>query len=153
MDNFKKAILEFNKQLSFKSLNISNLNKLKNINPDAIIIIGMGGSGFMGDIISAFKKELNIPVPIVVWKNFGLPETQYKNPLFIFISFSGDTEETISEFNGVKNKAVVCSGGALSKLAKIQKIPTIIFKNPGIKPRQGSGIMFCGITTILKATF
>ncbi|MBU4348367.1 hypothetical protein KJ671_02640 [Patescibacteria group bacterium] len=153
MDNFKKAILEFNKQLSFKSLTVNNLNKLKNINPDAVIIIGMGGSGFVGDMVSAFQKELNIPAPIIVWKNFGLPRTQYKNPLFIFISFSGNTEETISEFNGVKNKAVICSGGLLFKMAKTQKVPTIIFKNPGIKPRQGSGIMFCGIMAILKATF
>lgn len=153
MDNFKKNILEFNKQISFKPLKFVNLGKLKNIKPDAVIIIGMGGSGQIGDIIAGLKKELNLTAPVLRWKNCGLPETGFKNPFFIFISFSGNTEETLSGFSQAKTKAVVCSGGKLSEMAKKNKTPAAFFENPGLKPRQGSGLMFFGAIGILKTCF
>jgi glucose/mannose-6-phosphate isomerase len=153
MEQFKKGLIEFNKQLSFGAIDFFNLNKLKNKNTDAIIIVGMGGSGQVGDMIAGLNKELNIPVPVIVWKNFGLPEINYKNPLFIFISFSGNTAETISGFKKVKNRAVVCSGGKLLKIAKKERVPIAYFKDPGIKPRQGGGLMFYGAIGILKNIF
>jgi glucose/mannose-6-phosphate isomerase len=153
MDQFKKTIIDFKNQLSFKPLKFSNLNKLKNLKPDGIVIVGMGGSGQIGDIISSLKKELNLPVPVLCWKDYFLPETNFKNPLFIFISFSGNTEETLSGINMAKNKAIVCSGGKLAKISKKLNIPTAIFENIGIKPRQGNGLMFYGTLGILKACF
>jgi glucose/mannose-6-phosphate isomerase len=153
MDQFKKELLGFNGQLSFKAIKFFNLKKIKKADINAVIIVGMGGSGQIGDIIAGLGKELNIPVPIIVWKNSGLPNTNYTNPFFIFISFSGNTEETLSGFKEAKNKAVVCSGGKLLKIAKKDNTPIAYFKNPGIKPRQGSGLMFYGTIGILKNIF
>lgn len=152
-DNFKKAISEFNKQLSFSRVKFQNLDKLRVQKPDAVIFIGMGGSGQVGDMVCGLKKELGIPVPVLVWKNCGLPETDFQNPLFMFISFSGNTEETLSGFGSVKNKAAVCSGGKLLEIAGKEKTPIAIFENPGIKPRQGGGFMFYGAVGVLKAVF
>ncbi|MCL5017121.1 MAG: hypothetical protein M1155_00435 [Patescibacteria group bacterium] len=140
-------------QLSLKAIDFSNLENLGNADADAIIIIGMGGSGQVGDIISGLKRELNIPVPILVWKNSGVPQTNYVKPFFIFISFSGNTKETLSGFNEVKNKAIVCSGGKLLDMANKKNVPIAHFKNPGIKPRQGGGFMFYGAMGIIKKIF
>ena len=154
MDKFGKNISELKKQLSLSSIEFSNTEKLKNLNSDAIIIIGMGGSGQIGDIIAGLKKDLNLTVPIMCWKNWSLPTTSFKNPLYIFVSFSGNTEETLSGFtntNGIK--AIVASDGKLLKIAKENKIPAAYFKNSGIKPRQGNGLMFSAVLGLLTKAF
>lgn len=153
MDKFKKAILEFDRQFSFKPIKFVNLDCLKNAKADAVIIVGMGGSGQVGDIIAGLREELNIPVPVICWKDYELPEIKFKNPFFIFISFSGNTEETLSGFREVKNKAAVCSGGKLLEMAEAEKTPAAIFKNLEIKARQESGLMFYGTIGILKSLF
>ena len=145
--------MEFNKQLSFSQIKFQNLEKLRGQKPDAVVFIGMGGSGQVGDMVAGLKKELGIPVSVVVWKNCGLPETNFQNPLFIFVSFSGNTEEMLSGFNLVENKAAVCSGGKLLEIAKASNAPIAMFENPGIKPRQSGGYMFYGAVGILKAVF
>jgi len=153
IEQFKKTIKEFKNQLSFESIKFFNLEKINKTNLDVIIIIGMGGSGQVGDIISNLKKELDIKIPILCWKNWNLPKNTFKNPLYIFISFSGNTEETISGIKIAKNKAIVTSGGEMLKIANKQRLPLAYFINSGIKPRQGNGIMFFAILGILKQCF
>lgn len=153
MDNFKKAILRFNGQLSPASLRYSNSEKLSGFKPDAIIVLGMGGSGQIGDLIAGLAPDLKIPVPVVVWKDYGVPRPVFKNPLFIFISFSGNTEEVLSGLSQVKNKAVVCSGGKLNELAIKNKLPMAFFPADGLAPRQASGYMFYGAMGIIKKVF
>ena len=153
MDNFKKTILELKNQLSSSDVSFLNLSKANNAGIDALIIIGMGGSGQVGDIILNLKKDLNIKVPVVCWKDWGIPKTQFKKPLYVFISYSGNTEETISGLKGVKNKCIVTSGGEMLKIARNQKIPCVIFNNPGIKPRQGNGLIFSSTIKLLNKYF
>ena len=64
-DTFRKAILKFNEQLTPAALEYSNLNKLTGLKPDAIIVVGMGGSGQIGDLLAGLASELKIPVPVI----------------------------------------------------------------------------------------
>ncbi|MDP3999575.1 MAG: SIS domain-containing protein [bacterium] len=154
MDNFfRNAILKFNEQLTPMALEYSHLNKLSGLKPDAIIVVGMGGSGQIGDLLAGLAAELKIPVPIITWKSYGLPKLTFKNPLYLFVSFSGDTEETLSGFSQAKDKAVICSGGALERLAEKTKTPLAIFCGDHLAPRQAGGYMFYGAIKILKAVF
>lgn len=152
-NSFRSAILKFNEQLSPAALEYSNLNKLAGLKPDAVIVVGMGGSGQIGGLIAGLAAELKIPVPIITWKDYGLPKSTFKNPLYLFISFSGDTEETLSGFSQAKNKAAICSGGQLERLAKKTKTPLAIFCGGQLAPRQAGGYMFYGAIKILKAVF
>lgn len=154
MNKFKQAILNFNQQLATGSLMCSNLEKLKAAKPDAIIIIGMGGSGQVGDLIINLANELKIPVPIMVWKDYDLPKSAYKNPLYIFISFSGNTEETLSGFQKIQElKAAICSGGKLKALAVKNNVPLTTFSPKDLAPRQAGGYMFYGAMQIIKSVF
>ncbi|MDD5431081.1 MAG: SIS domain-containing protein [Candidatus Pacebacteria bacterium] len=153
MDNFKNAILNFNKQLSPSMLRLSRLEKIKNSKPDSIIIVGMGGSGQAGFLISDLKYELGITAPVMVWENYDLPKINYKKPLFIFVSFSGNTAETLSGFSKAKLKAVVCSGGKLEQMADKSKSPIVVFSAGNLAPRQANGLMFSAIAQIIKAAF
>lgn len=153
MDNFKKAILDFNRQLTPSALRYFRLNKLKNSKPDAIIIVGMGGSGQAGFLTADLKSELKIPAPVVIWENYGLPKTNYKKPLYIFVSFSGNTKETISGFSKAKLKAVICSGGNLKILAEKTGSPLTIIPANNLAPRQANGLLFYGIIKIIKIVY
>ena len=55
----------------------------------------MGGSGIVGDVVAAaFNDEL--PVPITVLKQIRTPAFVGPETLAIAVSYSGDTEETVS---------------------------------------------------------
>lgn len=155
MENFRKAILGLNSQLYFKALNYSSLEKLKDFSPDAIVIIGMGGSGQAGNILANIAEEIKIPVPIIIWKDFGLPFLpSYRKPLYIFVSFSGNTEEVIDSYNKTKtHKTIVTSGGKLKELAEQHMLPLALIPTVDIAPRQAAGYLFYGIAKIIQTVF
>ncbi len=155
MDKFLQAIINSPKQLSLVPF-LGQKIKIPAGKPDGIIICGVGGSALAGETIEALIKELNIPVPIIIWKNYGLPYHFFKNPLLIFVSFSGNTEETISSFSRAKKyklKAVITTGGRLGKLAQKENCPLIIIPKEKLLPRQAAGYMLFAELKILKNFF
>ena len=85
-----------------------------------IVVIGMGGSGIAGDVVAAsFNDEL--PVPIMVLKQMRVPAFVGPETLAFAVSYSGDTEETVS----MASQAIECGaqlvavsrGGELADLA------------------------------------
>ncbi len=84
--------------------------------PDKIVVTGLGGSAIGGDLLRTYLlKELKIPV--LVNRYYHLPEFVGKDTLLLAVSYSGNTEETISAYNMAKgSKArviVMTSGGQL----------------------------------------
>jgi len=56
-----------------------------------VVIAGMGGSGIAGKIF----QELYTKQPVNLVTSYDIPEYTGKKTLFIAISYSGNTEETI----------------------------------------------------------
>ncbi|OGY62458.1 MAG: hypothetical protein A2745_03230 [Candidatus Harrisonbacteria bacterium RIFCSPHIGHO2_01_FULL_44_13] len=153
MDIYAKNILNINKQLSLKELDFYNLEKFgSRERPDAIIVFGMGGSGAVADLLKNLSGYVSIKIPVISWKDYDLPLVGFKNPLFLFISFSGNTQETISGFLKARGrlKAVVSGGGRLTKLARESEIPLAAFHKNELAPRQANGLMFYGVLGIIK---
>lgn len=103
---------------------------------DNIVIAGMGGSGIVGKLFS----ELYHVKPVICLDDYTIPDFVGKNTVFIGISYSGNTEETISCTNkALKNGAhvfIITSGGELSRLGKERVvIPS------GLQPRSAIGYM------------
>ena len=160
MNHLEKNISEFGKQLTEKNITGANLEKLSGLRVDGIVIMGVGGSARPGEMMSAVKKEIGLNIPVVAWKDYGLPDLKssynIKKPLYICVSFSGDTEEPLSGFKLLLKKknvwlAAVTSGGELKRLAMEHDIPLASFPANDLTPRQSLGIMFYGLTKILKA--
>ena len=86
-----------------------------------VVIAGMGGSAIAGEIISFLAKD-ECNLPIFVNKDYSLPSFVDENTLFIAISYSGNTEETLSCFSqALKRKCSIISissGGKLEEMAK-----------------------------------
>ena len=109
-----------------------------------LLIVGMGGSGVAGDVLKLVLNETT-QINVEVRKAYGIPEVAVdRRPKCLFISYSGNTEETVEAVNdAIKHKldwSVVASGGELIKIAEKNnknyvKVPT------GLQPRAALGHM------------
>jgi glucose/mannose-6-phosphate isomerase len=131
-----KTLVEgFTKQLK-ESLDIANaavLTQKNNIHN--IVVTGLGGSGIGGTILSELIQS-ECPVPVIVNKDYFLPDFVNENTLLIISSYSGNTEETLSAMHQAltKKAQIVCitSGGNVLEIAKQYNLDTIII--PGGNP-------------------
>lgn len=89
--------------------------------PRSVVVLGMGGSGVAGDVLSAVAGP-SCPVPILSHKGFGLPIWVGAADLVIAVSCSGTTEETLSTLDeavrrGCRLIVVGAAGSPLEELA------------------------------------
>ena len=156
MISYEKNLLEFGRQLSFKKLAFYFLEKLAGAKPDGVVVCGMGGSGITGTILKKLAGELGIPVPTVSVRDRTLPRLFFKKPLFIFVSFSGETAETIANLKSAlayksgADVAIVTAGGKLKSIAQEKRLPLVTFHPENLTSREASGTMFYGLFKILK---
>ena len=91
---------------------------------DHIVFSGMGGSGSIGDVISAILSKEDIHVSNV--KGYHLPKTVDSNSLVIATSVSGNTKETLTVLEKAQKTdakiAVFSSGGMLQKFSKTNNL-------------------------------
>ncbi len=120
--------------------------------PEVIYFFGMGGSGISGDLLKSYLLDIS-SVPLVVIKDYSIP-VFCKKPLCIFVSYSGNTEETLECFmqtlKKTKNIFVVSSNGKLLSIAEKQKIEH--YRVPsGLPPRCALGFIFSAILKFLES--
>ena len=108
----------------------------------SVLILGMGGSGLAGDVVSAVAGA-NCPVPILVSKNYECPEFVGPDTLVFAVSFSGETEETIDAVHqavGAGARLVVATaGGHLERIAHEWGAPVISLDSSIPMPRAALG--------------
>jgi len=115
-------------------------------NINAIVVAGMGGSAIGGDLIKSYLSGSSIPV--FVNRNYSLPKFVDSNTLVFIVSYSGNTEETLSCFEEAKARnskiIAITSGGKISELcSKVIKVPA------GLQPRAAIGYLFFPMLGIL----
>ena len=106
-------------------------------NPENIVVAGMGGSGIGGELLKDYARD-KAPVPIEVSKDYKLPAYAGKKTLLLLVSYSGETEESLSAFlDAVQRKCMVycvSSGGTLLKYAEKLSVPYLQVPS-GMPPR------------------
>lgn len=117
-----------------------------------IVVLGMGGSAIGGDLLSDYLAD-ELSIPIVVIRGYGIPKFVDENSLVFAVSYSGNTEETLSALKRcLEAKARVIaltSGGKLAILAQENNFPVI--KVPvGIQPRAAISYLFFPILKALE---
>jgi len=102
-----------------------------------IVISGMGGSAISGDILKEWLRD-RLDIPIFVNRDYNLPKWVGKDTLSIFLSYSGNTEETLSSFReAIKRKSLcvgISSGGKLEDICKEKNVPHVKIPS-GFQPR------------------
>ena len=149
--NMRRIILEFPKQFEIGIKAAKNIflepGKLMRW-PENIIICGMGGSALPGDILVTLR-----PLDVFSYKSYCLPPQARNESLIICISYSGDTEETLSSFNEAFSRKLsvisITTGGKLAELSKKYGIPLAKIPGPKIPPRLALGEMFAALVQVL----
>ena len=119
---------------------------------ERILIVGMGGSGVAGDVLKLILNQ-HTNIDVEVRKTYNLSKTHIASrPFCLLISYSGNTEETVSVAKDAINQnlewAAISSGGELLELAtkynkKFIKVPD------GLQPRAAFGLMTKAVINFL----
>jgi glucose/mannose-6-phosphate isomerase len=109
-----------------------------------LVLAGMGGSAIGADMLQAYALP-DLRIPIIVWRNYGLPAFVGEDSLVITSSHSGNTEETLSAFDQALHAGArviaITTGGELAKRAKTAEVPLWQFDHVG-QPRAAVGFSF-----------
>lgn len=135
-----------------EAINIANGIKLDIPKPTNIIFAGVGGSGIAGSLVKDVVQD-SVDVPIEIVRGYTLPNYVNKNSLVICVSYSGNTEETLSQFvEAVKRKCCIVSissGGKLVEWSKKLDIP-LIQVPVGYQPRETIPYLFFSLIACLE---
>ena len=96
-----------------------------------IVVAGMGGSALPGLLLEqqTANGEWRIANGIRVHRDYALPYplSPIPHPFIVCISYSGNTEETLSAYSEARRRrlpvAAIASGGTLAEWAARDKIP------------------------------
>ena len=127
-------------------------SNVEQIHHENLLIMGMGGSGVAGDVMKVLSNEIS-DKNIIVRKDYSIPKQIINlRPLCLFISYSGNTEETLSGIaDAIENNLdwmVISSGGKLIDIAKKQN-KVFIQLPSGLQPRAAFGYLTLAISKIL----
>jgi glucose/mannose-6-phosphate isomerase len=137
-------IKELTDQLSY----VPTIRYARETIPHALVIGGMGGSALAGDLFAYLVPDR----PIQVHRGYGLPRFTPDDALYIAISHSGNTEETVNFVNEAmkagKPVAVVTSGGTLASFAEREHLPLALVPSTGA-PRESLLYMVQGLLALV----
>ncbi len=146
----RKVILDFPKQFSDGLDAAKDVKIIGDFNQ--LIFCGMGGSALPGEILKALRNFYEWPLAIKIHKSYGLPVRISSRALVLAISYSGNTEETISSYEEAKKRNLtiigVATGGKLAKLCKKDRTPLVKIPGTDIQPRSALGYQ---VAAVIKA--
>jgi glucose/mannose-6-phosphate isomerase len=110
---------------------------------DNIVVLGMGGSGISGDVLATVLDD-ELTLPVTVCKQYRVPAFVGPRTLAFAVSYSGDTEETVSMATAAADAGarLVCIsvGGTLQDIAE-QRGGLHVPCPPGYLPRAALGAL------------
>ncbi|WP_448587655.1 bifunctional phosphoglucose/phosphomannose isomerase [Thermocrinis sp.] len=119
---------------------------------EGVVFSGMGGSGIVGDMNKLFLERRGVKVPVLSLHGYQLPPYVKKGWLLVAVSYSGDTEETISSVkDGIERGLdIVCvsSGGRLEEIAREKGFRHVPVPS-GYAPRYAFGFMLSAVMSLL----
>ena len=140
-ENSKKTIED-----TFKT----NLYELPTKTFNNLVIAGMGGSAIGGLLLRDWLYESS-EIPVYVSRGYHLPSWVDQNTLVYVASYSGNTEETLRQFNEALEIgcSIICfsSGGVLSQRAIDHRVPLVAFPK-GIQPRAAIAFQFFSLASV-----
>ncbi|MEO0081300.1 MAG: bifunctional phosphoglucose/phosphomannose isomerase [candidate division WOR-3 bacterium] len=111
---------------------------------DNVVVAGMGGSAIGGSVLRGLLGS-ELTLPIIVCRDYVVPAIVTRRSLFFAVSYSGNTEETLSAFEQARRircrVIAVTSGGRLAELAQRAGVPVVLL-SAGLPPRAALGYLF-----------
>lgn len=121
--------------------------------PRAVYFVGMGGSAIAGDVFSSWIREFT-EMDMAILRDYGLPSAAGPDDLVIALSYSGNTEETLSAAKDALVRGCeligVTSGGSLLELCRRSKKPAAVLPSGVLAPRAAFGLLFGPLPIIFE---
>jgi glucose/mannose-6-phosphate isomerase len=134
--NLRQVILEAVEQINYQ-YKVENLPESIHTNFDNIIINGMGGSALPAELLSeTFSQyaENGIQYPVYINRDYSSSKYIKDSSIIFAISYSGNTEETLSAYETAisENRVVIAmaAGGSLIERARELEQPYVVIPNP-----------------------
>lgn len=146
-----KAITKFPESAG-EALNNAAQLKPEETGFDSILIVGMGGSAVGGLLLRDWLMDY-LHIPITVSRGYHLPAWVNQKTLVFAVSYSGNTEETLSQYKEAVKKGCTiicfCSGGELEKLAGENNHKLMMFPK-GQQPRAAIPYQFYNLAGVTR---
>ena len=154
-NNFFNSIKSFPYQIEevfkTKAAILKNKDSLQH-SYENILFCGMGGSAIAGDLLKSMLIE-HMEIPIVINRDYSVPNWLNKSTLVILSSYSGNTEEVLSCYseciNRKNNPIIISSNGELLKNAK-KRGDSYALIPKGLMPRAALGYSISILFKILN---
>ncbi|MGQ9533194.1 MAG: bifunctional phosphoglucose/phosphomannose isomerase [Desulfotomaculales bacterium] len=119
---------------------------------DDVMVTGLGGSAIGGDLLRTYAAAV-ASVPVVVNRDYVLPRHVGSHTLVFAVSYSGNTEETLSAYREAREKGApvvaITTGGRLGALAEEDGVPLIVVP-AGLAPRAATGYLFLPMLAVMS---
>lgn len=143
----EKMLEEFPEQFGWEDISLST-DSLR-----SVTFCGMGGSGIVGDIARVWLERRGLSAPVISYRGYDLPPyVEGENDLVICTSYSGNTEETISNFERAVERGAkvvaISSGGRLKEMAQSAGVPWHPIPG-GYAPRYALGFMLSKLLSLM----
>jgi glucose/mannose-6-phosphate isomerase len=116
-----------------------------------IVVTGLGVSAISGDLLRVFCGS-RISVPVIVNRDYIMPEFVSADTLVFAAAYSGNTEATLSAYEEARSKnaylIVIASGGRLTEKAVSDRI-TVIKLPDHMLPRLAMAQLFLPMLCVL----
>ena len=120
--------------------------------PSAVVVVGMGGSAIGGDLLRDLLWD-RLEVPIEVCRDYHLPAWVKAGSLVVAISYSGNTEETLTAFSEALGRGcmvmAITSGGILGQLCRRLGAPLVEVPK-GYPPRAALPYLFMPLLVLME---
>lgn len=116
-----------------------------------ILVSGLGGSAIGGDLLRVYVGD-RLGIPVVVNRDYTLPWFVDQNTLVFAVSYSGNTEETLSAYAVARERqaamVAITTGGRLGQRAAEDGLPVVRVPG-GLAPRAATGYLFIPMLALL----
>ena len=120
--------------------------------PRNLVLMGMGGSASAADVVMDWLRY-EIRIPGIVLREPNLPGFVDSNTLFVAVSYSGETSETLAALREARGRGSVLVGiGSGGRLESICRSFDASFTSvaPTIAPRAALGQLIAAIASVLE---
>jgi len=135
-----------------REVKITDKVSIKYGRPRNIIVAGMGGSAIGGNLLKDWLRD-TLPISIEVCRGYHLPAYADEETLVLVVSYSGNTEETVSAcLDAIEKRCmtvVVTSGGLLQEFSEEFGVPLVRLPR-GYPPRSAVAYLFFPLASSLE---
>ncbi|MEB3285735.1 MAG: bifunctional phosphoglucose/phosphomannose isomerase [Candidatus Sericytochromatia bacterium] len=118
----------------------------------SVFICGMGGSAISGELLRTVAAK-NCPWPVWVHRGDQLPQWVGDDTLCIFLSYSGNTAETLDTLREATQRnlkiVLITSGGSAQALAQVKGFPVVELP-AGWQPRAAIGDLYFSLLGVVS---